>query len=217
MILSKHARPGTDFDALIEKRGKEARFKIFRKHDFGNASPNTNASRSGCKSAKSNGRAQGGRQVSLTDKSSDLLETGGDSAEDSVIRPAARRRVKTKNTDASFRVALRLFRAIPSGRRSSVQLLKPYGHVFIDNSIDSAARCFHHVDQQIRTRCTHIEFHPPEDMSLQNKIRIERDSEEADKIFDQVITMLREARKFPGEPSYRTVEVEFGVDKATND
>ncbi|KAF3048743.1 hypothetical protein E8E11_003368 [Didymella keratinophila] len=50
-----------------------------------------------------------------------------------------------------------------------------------------------------------------------NRIRIERDSEEVDKIFDQVVTMLREARKSPGEPSYRTVEVEFGTDKVTDD
>lgn len=53
-------------------------------------------------------------------------------------------------------------------------------------------------------------------MSHQNRICIERDSEEADEIFKQIVTMFQEARKFPGEPPYGEVEVLFGNDEETH-
>jgi hypothetical protein len=216
LILSKHVRAGTDFNALIEKRHKDANLKIFNNANHGDAQTRTRTTKRRRKSTKGSAISRDSRQISLTDESFEPSEILGDS-EDSVIRTAERRQVKAKRTGAPLRVALRLCHATSSGERSSVELSKPYGNFFIDNTFDSAARCFDHVDQQTGTRCTYIEFHPPEDMSLQNRIRIERNSEQADKIFDQVVTMLREARKFPGEPSYRTVEVESGADKATDD
>jgi hypothetical protein len=220
LIFSKNARPSTDFNALIEKRHRDANLKIFKNANPGDAQTRTNTTKPKRKRAESSGRARSSRQVSLTDESSDLSETPDDStmdSEDSIVRPAARGRVKAKSTSAPFRVALRLCRAISSAERSTIELLKPYDSVFIDDSIDSVARCFDLVDRQIETRCTHIKFHPPEDISLQNRICIERDSEKADKIFEQVVTMMRNARNFPGEPSYRTVEVEFWAGKVMDD
>lgn len=118
---------------------------------------------------------------------------------------------------AAFRVALRLCSAALSEERSAVGLPKPHGNFSVDNSIDSAERCFDLVGQQTRTRCTYTEFHPHEDMSLQSRIHIEQDSEDADDIFEQTVVMLREARRFRGEPLYRPVKIEFGVDTVTDD
>lgn len=215
LILSKRARPDIDVDAFIEKRHKDANLKIFNKPDPGHPQTSKSTTESRRKSAKSGGKVRSSRQILLTDESSDLSETAGDSgaeSEYSIVRPTARRRVKASNTSVSFQVALRLFRKTSPEELSSTGPCHSYGTVFIDEKIDLAAHCFAHIDLHTDTKCAYIEFHPPEDMSLRSRIRIDRDSEEADETFEQVITMLREARKFPGEPSYRTVEVEIGTE-----
>lgn len=220
LILSKHAKPGTDFNALIEKTHKDANLKIFKNTGSGDPQTRTRTTKPRRKRTKGSRTVRNNRKVSLTDESSDFSEAAGDStveSEDSVVRPSARRRVKAQGASAPFEVALRLFRATSSGERSTTGPSTSYGIMFVDNSIDSAARCFNLVDQQTKTSCVYIEFHPPEDMSLQNRIRIERDSEEADEVFEEVVTMLRGARKFPGEPSYRTVEVIFGADTVADE
>lgn len=149
LILNKYVRPGTDFNALIEKRHKDANLKIFRTADPAESQTRTHTTVLKRKSAKSNTKVRNGRQVSLTDDSSDLSETAGDStveSDDSVVRPTARRRIETKSKSAPFRMALRLFRASLSRGRSSAGPSKSCGTMFIDNSIDTAARCFDHVD-----------------------------------------------------------------------
>lgn len=214
LILSKRAKPDIDIDALIEKRHKDPNLKIFNKPDPGHSQTSKSKTKSRRKSAKSGGKVRSSRQILLTDENFDLSETAGDSgaeSEDSIVRPTARRRVKALNTSLSFQVALRLFRKISPEELLSTGPCYSYGTVFIDEKIDLAAHCFAYIDLHTDTRCAYIECHPPEDMSLRSRIRIDRDSEEADKTFEQVITMLREARKFPGEPSYRTVEVEIGT------
>jgi hypothetical protein len=99
LILSKNARPSTDFNALIEKRHRDANLKIFKNANPGDAQTRTNTTKPKRKRAESSGRARSSRQVSLTDESSDLSETPDDStmdSEDSIVRPAARGRVKAK-------------------------------------------------------------------------------------------------------------------------
>ena len=73
----------------------------------------------------------------------------------------------------------------------------------------SAAVCFAKLGEYIGAKLSYVEFHPPEDMSLESRIRVNEGSEEADSMFERVLTMLREARSFPGEPSYRTIEAKI--------
>jgi hypothetical protein len=55
-------------------------------------------------------------------------------------------------------------------------------------------------------------FELPEDMSLKGRIRVDRGSQAGENAFQEVLRTFRKAKKFPGEPQYRSVEVEVGFD-----
>ena len=77
--------------------------------------------------------------------------------------------------------------------------------------------CFAKLGEYIGAKLSYVEFHPPEDMSLESRICVNEGSEEADPLFERILTMLREARIFPGEPSYRTIEAEIGLKAISDD
>jgi hypothetical protein len=218
MILSRHARPGIDLNTLIEKKHKDANLRVFQASDLGHPHAHNRTTTSRLTSAKTGNRVRNSQQLSLTDENLDFLKTAGDSAvgsQDSAVRPATRKRVKAKSTSASFEVGLHLFHSTSPEGFPTTGPFPSYGIVFIDDDTCSAAHCFTHIDQHIKTGCAYIEFHPPEDMTLESRIRIDTDTEEAEETFERVVTMLREAQKFPDELSYRAPEVEIVTDRIT--
>jgi hypothetical protein len=220
LILSKRARPGIDINALIEKRHKDANLKIFNKSQSDRIEERkTKPTRKPTRTTTGGGKAGGSLPVRSTDESSDLSEIGSISDfdyEDSVIS-MARSRARTKDASDSFKVALRLYRKATAEELSCIGPCHSYGTMFLTSDLKSPDECFAHICQNIDMKCTYIEFHPPEDMSLEGRIRINQGSEEAEYTFQRIMSMLREARKFPGEPSYRTVEVEVGIDTTSDE
>lgn len=58
-------------------------------------------------------------------------------------------------------------------------------------------------------------FRLPEDMAYSGNSRIERGSGDGERTFQKVLNSFNKARKFPGDPQYRSVEVEVGLDRSS--
>lgn len=142
------------------------------------------------------------QQVLSTDEGSDMFSSF---LEDSALG------CKMDNATSGLNIALRLHRR---SQPEEVEINGPccsYGTMFLNDDTKSIAECFNKVEEHAHLKVTYIEFHPPEDMTLEGRIRINKGLEEADKTWKRVVTILQGARKFPAEPSYRTVETEIGV------
>jgi hypothetical protein len=150
-------------------------------------------------------------QKSQTNEDSTPSRASDTPGSDSEIDYRIRRRRVTRTVSGSFKVALRLYRKTLEEERASLGPCYPYGIFFLKDNFYSAADCFAKLGEYIGTKLSYVEFHPPEDMSLESRIRVNEGSEEADSMFERVLTILREARSFPGEPSYRTIEAEIGL------
>lgn len=211
LILSKHARPNVDVDALIEKRHKDAKLKIFRKPSSKSPEARKKTTKAKQTDTKTYERVRGKRQVTLTDESSELSGVASSDSDDSVVDHSARKCRQSRSTQGSFKVALRLYRQASPEEVPSIGFCFSYDTTFIDDKLKSSVELFDYISQHTEEECRYLEFHPPEDMSLEGRIRIDRDSGIADDTFQRVMTMLRKARSFGGEPSYRTIEVEVGV------
>ncbi|KAJ8112046.1 hypothetical protein OPT61_g5499 [Boeremia exigua] len=213
LILSKQARPGTDVDALIEKRHKNSKIKIFRKAGPDRAKSLKGETREETRSEKAGDDLGEHRQTILADVDSepfDAMEATSSDSDAPLINHHVRRRARIKAASQRFQVALRLYRPTASDESQRGKSCHSYRTILLDNKNETVGECFARVRRHINRDCTYIEFHPPEDMSLEGRIRIDCDSLEADNTFGRVMSMFREARRFPGEPSYRTVEVEIG-------
>lgn len=206
LILNKNARSNVDVDALIEKRHQDARLKVFSKAEPDNFELRKRKIKEDIPKRKTGDTMGGSWQVSITDSSSESSDSDAP-----LVKPKGPRRpknkTKPKSTGQPDQVALRIYRTTDSDCGPS----HSYGTIFLDNDSDTAAECFARIRQHTSADCTYIVFYPPEDMSLEGRIRIDLNSKEADDTFERMMTMFREARKFPGEPSYRTIEVEIGI------
>lgn len=206
LILSKSARPGVDIEALIEKRHRDAvRLKCNQPHSSG-ATTQRKKSRgrdSGLSVAKRRRRVLVGSYFSVESSSSS-------ESEDSVVVHTTKRRTGYKKASMPFKVALRIYRKAGPNEIRQIGPCRSYKTIFLTDGVDSADDFFAYLRQSTDADCTHAEFHPPEDMSLEGRIRVVRGSEEANNTFQRVLTMLRDAQTFPGGPTYRTIEVEVG-------
>jgi hypothetical protein len=208
-ILRKQARADVDVDALIEKRLVT---KSRQTSDELTASNPQARRRQGSKRrlpSKRTGRHDA--QTSQTDEDSRPSSASDTPSSDSVVDHNIRRRRVTRTVSGSFKVALRLYRKTLEEERASLGPCYPYSTIFLTDHFCSAADCFTKLGEYVGTKLSYVEFHPPEDMSLESRICVKEGSEEADSLFERVMTMLREARSFPGEPSYRTIEAEIGL------
>lgn len=185
--------------------------KIFSKADPSRLDTRKRKTRAPNAKRKASATVENGPRVSLTDSSSEDLSPASDAP---LVNHRTRRRTRFKRASQPFRVAVRLYRTNSLEHPKESEPTYSYGTLFLDDDDSTAAECFAHIDQHTGTACTYIEFHPPEDMSLEGRIRIDPYAEEADEVYKRVMTMFREACKFPGEPSYRTVEAEIGVSTA---
>lgn len=214
VILAKKPCPNVDVDALIEKRHQDAkRLRV--------KNPSSRfAAKQGAKALRNHtgvGKIQRDRQLSLRDHSSSLstLTSTPDhdsGSEDSVVGHNARRRGDSNRGDDTFNVALRLFRKAAPEEVPKVGPCHSYGTTFLSlpGDLRSSDACFSHVCEKTKMDCRYMDFHLSEDMSPEGRIRIYRMSRQAEATFREVLNVLRNARKLPGEPSYRTIEVEVG-------
>jgi hypothetical protein len=89
---------------------------------------------------------------------------------------------------------------------------KPCSVILVHMRCTTAHDCFNRVCQQISTDCSFMIFQLPEDMSLKGSMQLQRESGDAQTNFQVLLDIFSKAKKFPGEPQYRSVEVEVGLD-----
>jgi hypothetical protein len=72
--------------------------------------------------------------------------------------------------------------------------------------------CFTRICEKIESDCSFMIFQLPEDMSTNDRVRIDRGCEKSETAFQRVLYTLQKARKFPCGPPHRSVEVEIGLE-----
>lgn len=145
---------------------------------------------------------------------------GDSESEDSVIGTSTRRRalVGATTTHTGFSsVELRLYRKTSTTLPGAYGPVKPYGPWFLTTDCTTAHDCFTRICEKIETDCSFVVFHLPEDMSFDRSVRVNRGSGDAESTFRRVLEIFRSAKEFPGEPGYRSVEVEVGLDLPADD
>jgi hypothetical protein len=140
-------------------------------------------------------------------------------SDDSVIGTTTRRRAfETASASTGFSsIELRLYRKISSIRPSPYEPVLPYRPVFLMTDCASSLECFKCVREHIDTDCNFMLFQLPEDMSLRGSMRLDRESGDAEDIFQSLLAIFRNAKKFPGKPQYRSIEVEVGFEVPLED
>lgn len=129
------------------------------------------------------------------------------SSDDSVIGPTTRQHDHDSSHVGFSHVQLRLYRKIdlsPPVLAFGSMFLKLYGTTSHD--------WFNLVCERISTNCSFMVFQFPEDMYQAGSIRLDRGSGDSDATYQRVHGIFRNARRFPGDPQYRSLEVEVGLD-----
>jgi len=88
------------------------------------------------------------------------------------------------------------------------------GSLMLTEDVTSCEDCFDRICQEVEGACNFIVFQLPEDMSMQDPVRIDRDSSVSETAFQHVRGILERARRCPGGAPYRSVEVEIGYNAA---
>jgi hypothetical protein len=136
-------------------------------------------------------------------------------AEDSVIGASTRQSSFQETSNASLgfsRVELRLYSVRSFTAPDDSGSVNSFGAMFLTHDCTTAHDCFTRICDTIETDCNFMVFRLPEDMSREGSLRVNRRSTDAETVFQRVLEKFREAKKFPGEPQYRSVEVEIGVE-----
>jgi hypothetical protein len=142
-----------------------------------------------------------------SDADSDDDSESGDSVIGTTPRGRQIQQIMGSSTSYS-RVELRLYRVT----RLSVPPVTSYGSMFLFFDHPSSQDCFKRICERIATDCSFMIFQLPEDMSLEARVRIDRGSPTGESEFQRVLGIIQKAKKFPGPPEYRSVEVEVGLD-----
>lgn len=137
-------------------------------------------------------------------------------SEDSVIGTTTRRRALQDNTASPTgytSVELRLYRKTTEITREEYGPIISYSPMFLTPDCTTANECFKRICEKIRADCSFMVFQLPEDMEgVVGGVSVDRSEVDFEQTFQRVLQIFRRAKKFPGEPQYRSVEVEVGLD-----
>jgi hypothetical protein len=84
--------------------------------------------------------------------------------------------------------------------------------MFLTPDCTTANDCFTRIYDKIRIDCSFMVVRLPEDMSLESGVRVDRGAGNAEATFQEVLCIFQKAKRFTGEPRYRSVGVEVGLD-----
>ncbi|KAH7077600.1 hypothetical protein BKA63DRAFT_489165 [Paraphoma chrysanthemicola] len=227
LVLAKILRPGTDIQALIEKRHKDSHMRVLREapNTMGSGATNPRAKCSNARQASRPTRVchngfSGGAERDASDSEDSVIcissrRRNVSDSEDSVICSTSRRRAVVETEDVRANLAsveLRLYRKTSTVLPDACGPVKPYGPWFLTPDCTTANECFTRICEKIETDCSFMVFHFPEDMSMTGSVRLNRGAGDAEPTFQRIVEILQKAKKFPGEPRYRSLEVEVGLD-----
>lgn len=187
LILAKKARPDIDVQALIEKRHKDAHMKLFGKSVANTPAPVPNH----------------------------MNADSASESEDSVMGTTTKRgciQGSASSQTGYSSVQLRLYRSVDDSLASVTGPTFSCGPMMLTADCTKSHDCFRRICEHIATDCSFMIFELPEDMSFRGRIRVDRGSQAGETAFQEVLAIFRKAKKFPGEPQYRSVEVEVGLD-----
>jgi hypothetical protein len=103
---------------------------------------------------------------------------------------------------------------------ATTELVSSCGTLLLTEDCDTSDDCFSRVSEMIWTDCSFMVFEFPIDMVTGQdggRIRIDRGSTDSEASFQHALAILRKARIFPYGPSYRSIEVEVGLDLSSDD
>ncbi|KAH3981000.1 hypothetical protein HBH51_050050 [Parastagonospora nodorum] len=146
----------------------------------------------------------------------ETTHTNDNSSSDDCVMRAPKRQQVIMETHSSYigfsHVQLRLYRKTKLSSAGTNGPVLAFGSMFLKLDGTTSHDCFHRVCERISTDCNFMVFHFPEDMYQAGSIRLDRGSADSDATFQRVLSIFRTARKFPGDPQYRSLEVEVGLD-----
>ena len=134
-------------------------------------------------------------------------------SEDSVLGTRTRCQARKKNAQppqTPFVTELRLYYKEGQTTPSTPSPTLSRRSLMLTEDVTSCKDCFNSICKEAEAECNFIVFQFPEDMAMQGSVRIVRGSEASEATFQQVRRILQRARKFPGGPPHRSVEVEIG-------
>ncbi|EDU51283.1 hypothetical protein PtrSN002B_004993 [Pyrenophora tritici-repentis] len=140
-------------------------------------------------------------------------------SEDSVLGTKTRRQARKEHAHSPkthFGTELRLY-----CRKGQLTTTTPgptwfRGSLMLTEDISTCEACFNRICEEAQTEYNFMVFQLPEDMSMQDPMRIDRGSSVSETAFQHVRGILQRARRFPGGPPHRSVEVEIGYDADQN-
>lgn len=129
----------------------------------------------------------------------------GSSSEDSVIGTTTRRRAHSRSSFAA--VELRLYRRTESELSGVTGPTIACGSMLLPPECKTSDDCFDRVRKQLSVDCSVLVFELPADMSYEDQVRVDRKMGEA--AFQKIRDIFEKAnaKRYPGEPQYHSVEV----------
>lgn len=177
LILSKRLKPETNIEALIEKRHGDDQ-----------------STQSGARRRQHSGRT--GEEADATE---DTQDTDSD---DSVLGATTRRRAFASRSSFTT-IGLRLYRRALGGSSATIA----YGPMLLPPECTTSDDCFDRIRELFSIDCSVLVFELPEDMSDEDQICVGQNSHEGEEAFQKLREIFRNAKKYPGEPRYHSVEV----------
>ena len=135
-------------------------------------------------------------------------------SEDSVLDSRVTSQASNRNTnpsDPAFKVELRLYRSKKPRALVGPGTTWSYATLMLTERTKLCEDFFVLICDKIEADCSFAIFHLPEDMSMEDSVRIDRESRESEVLFRRIRSILQRARRFPCVRSRRSVEVEVGL------
>ena len=208
IVRCKKARADIDLDGYINKTHHDAK-RLFDK-EASIFTQNTAKKRKREGTVETEDRLTSRRQRHMNPEPSVASDS-----EDSVLGTKTRRQTRLKDAqspDGPGMVQLRLYRKTLQVIPPSVGPVRSYGNLMLVTNIETSDDCFTRICEKIEADCSFMIFQLPEDMSMADRVRIDRGSKESETIFQRMLFTIRKARIFPCGPPHRSVEVEIGLD-----
>jgi hypothetical protein len=207
LILAKKVTSATDIQALIEKRPKGTNLSFSKSSRSPVKEKPTERTTPEATWPSQNSQ----HAIDLGSPSTTNDERSSDS-ENSVMGATTRRVAsRTASSSGNFSsVELRLYRKVKAIRPSEPVVVS-FGSFSLKLDCATVHDCFKRVSYHISTDCSFMIFQLPEDMG-HDSVLLQRGSGDFGRNFQLLLDIFRKAKKFPGKPQYRSVEIEVGLD-----
>ena len=158
------------------------------------------------------------RKRKACDTAANPVEGGIDEAsesEDSVLGSNTRRQARIRNAHSPTTAVGTKLRLYCKKGQTTQSIPGPTwfrGSLMLTEDIMSCEDCFDRICEEVEAACNFIVFQLPEDISIQDPVRIDRESSMSETAFQHVRGILERARRCPDGPPHRSIEVEIGYD-----